>query len=114
MCIRDSPNDYLHIELKERLSRAPARFVLRMVLGCQGDALDDPTKLWDTTRMRVVMGEIVLTGLAGVEGAGAEPLSFNPARVVNGFECLNDLILAARRDAYEYSCLQRGGTGCPV
>jgi catalase len=110
----DLPNDYLHIELRERLSRAPARFVLRMVVGSQGDALDDPTKLWDTTRMRVVMGEIVLIGLAGDGGAGSEPLSFNPARVVNGFECLSDLILAARRDAYEYSCLQRGGSGCPV
>jgi len=110
----DLPNDYLHIELRERLSRAPARFVLRMVVGGQGDALGDPTHLWDTTRMRVVMGEIVLTGLAGDEGAGSERLSFNPARGADGFECLNDRILAARAGAYEYSCLLRRGSGCPV
>jgi len=112
--LSDLPNDYLHVELRERLGRAPARFVLRMVVGNQGDALDDPTKLWDTTRMRVVMGEIVLTGLAGHEGAGSERLSFNPTRVVQGFEGLDDRILAARAGAYEYSCMQRGGSGCPV
>jgi len=107
---QDVFRDYLHAELEERLRRAPARFVLRMVLASQGDALDDPAKSWDTTRMRVVMGELVLTGLI----ADCEGLSFNPTRVVRGFECSDDPVLASRRDAYEYSCRQRGGTGCPV
>lgn len=106
------PKDYLHTELKQRLKRAPARFVLRALVGGQGDALDDPTKGWDTTRLRVVMGELVLTGVAEDAGAAFEPLSFNPTRVVPGFDVSNDPVLMSRGAAYRYSCRQRAGTGC--
>ena len=106
--------DYLRAELGQRLQRGPARFVLRMVLAGQGDALDDPTELWDTTRRRIVMGELVLTGLVDDQETECEQLSFNPTRVVLGFECSEDPVLAARRGAYELSCGQRGGSDCPV
>ena len=46
----DLPDNYLREELGPRMARTPARFVLRMVLAEQGDDLDDPTELWDTTR----------------------------------------------------------------
>jgi catalase len=107
-------DDYLQSELRERLARGPITFVLRMVVAGQGDVLDDPAQLWDTTRQRVVMGELVLTNLVENQLEGCERLSFNPTRVVAGFECSNDPILAARRGAYEYSCQLRGGSGCPV
>jgi catalase len=106
--------DYLHTELRERLGRGPITFVLRMVVASQGDALDDPTQLWDTTRLRVVMGELVLIALVDDQVDQCERLSFNPTRVVPGFECSDDPILHARREAYEYSCRRRGGSGCPV
>ena len=108
-----APN-YLQTELRERLARGPVTFVLRMVIAGQGDALDDPTQLWDTTRQRVVMGEMVLTKLVEDQREDCERLSFNPTRVVAGFECSNDPILAARGGAYEYSCQLRGGSGCPI
>ena len=108
------PEDYLRTELGARLAREPARFVLRMVVAGQGDALDDPTRLWDTTRLRVVMGELFLTGLVADQERECERLSFNPTRVVPGLECSDDPILAARRGAYEYSCALRGGSGCPI
>jgi catalase len=108
------PDDYLRPELAERLHRAPARFVLRMTVAEQGDPLDDPTKWWDTTRLRVVMGELVVTDIAEDQNAGCEKLSFNPTRVVPGFECSDDPILAARGRTYELSCRERGGTGCPI
>ena len=108
------PEDYLHTELKQRLMRAPVRFVLRAVVGGQGDALDDPTVGWDTTRLRLVMGELVLTELAEEGGGASERLSFNPTRVMRGFEVSGDLVLAARGAAYEYSCLERGGVGCQL
>jgi catalase len=107
-------SDYLQTELRERLTRGPITFVLRMVIAGQGDALDDPTQLWDTTRPRVVMGELVLTNLVEDQREDCERLSFNPTRVVAGFECSDDPILAARRGAYEYSCQLRAGSGCPV
>ena len=108
------PEDYLHIELGERLKQGPARFVLRMIVAGQGDALDDPTKLWDTTRLRVVLGELFLTRLVEDQETQCEKLSFNPTRVLEGLECSDDPILAARRGASEYSCRLRSGTGCPV
>ena len=106
--------DYLHTELRERLAREPVRFVLRMVLAGHGDPVDDPTVLWDTTRPRVVLGELVLTALVADQAQGCERLSFNPCRVTPGFACGDDPILRARQAAYEYSCAQRHGTGCPV
>ncbi len=94
------------------MARKATRFVLRMVLAEQGDDLADPTVLWDTTRRRIVMGEMTLTGL--IDDADAEKISFNPTRVVAGFECSDDPVLAARGWTYEYWCGQRGGSGCPV
>ena len=110
----DLPENYLHLELVQRLRREPARFVLRMVVAGEDDDVNDPTKLWDTTRLRVVMGELFITEIVENQEGGCEKLSFNPTRVVPGLECSDDPILAARGDAYQYSCHLRGGSGCPV
>ena len=110
----EPPDDYLRAELTERLARGPARFVLRMSVAGQGDPIDDPTKWWDTSRLRVVMGELVVTAIADDQTADCEALSFNPTRLVPGFEASADPILAARGLAYEHSGHQRGARGCPV
>jgi phospholipase C len=107
-------DQFLHQELRERIKRGPVRFVLRMTVAGQGDALDDPTKVWDTTRLRVVLGELWITDIAADNGSACEHLSFNPTRLAPGIECSDDPVLAARRGAYEYSCRRRGGSGCPV
>ena len=109
-----SKNSYLHQELRNRIKAAPVRFVLRMNIAGQGDDINDPTKVWDTSRKRVVLGELWLTEMAADNGAGCEHLSFNPTRLAPGIECSDDPVLAARRGAYEYSCGLRGGSGCPV
>ena len=108
------PEDYLHQELPERLNREPARFVLRMDVAGQGDEVNDPTQIWDTTRLRVVLGELVVTEVVADQTHGCEKLSFNPTRVAPGLECSDDPILIARGKAYEYSCTLRGGSGCPA
>jgi catalase len=112
--VTDPPPDYLKAELGERLARGPIRFVLRLALAGQGDPLADPAVIWDTTRTRVVLGELALTRLVVDQEAGCERLSFNPTRVVPGLECSDDPILAARGGAYQWSCRERGGSGCPV
>jgi catalase len=106
--------DYLHTELRERLAQAPARFLLQMRIAGQGEVLDDPTVIWDDTQTRIVMGELVLTGLVADQQTDCERLSFNPTRLVPGLECSDDPVLAARRGAYEESCRRRRGIGCPV
>ena len=57
-----SRDEYLFKELEDRLKRWPARFMLMMTIGEEGDALDDPTKPWPGTRVRVAMGTLTLTG----------------------------------------------------
>ncbi len=106
--------EYLRRELPVRLAVEPARFVLRMDVAGQGDEVNDPTIQWDTTRLRVVLGELFITELVPDQERDCERLSFNPTRVVPGLECSDDPILRARGTTYEYSCRERGGADCPV
>src|SRR5438128_3655989 len=105
---------YLFDELRDRLRRWPGRFMLMMTIGEEGDALDDPTKPWPGTRIRVVMGTLTLTEVPvdpeDQEAAG-DRISFNPCRLAPGIEVSKDPILEARLGAYEVSREMRGG--CP-
>jgi catalase len=106
------PRDkYLFEELKNRLRRWPARFMLMMTIGEAGDALDDPTKPWPGTRIRVAMGTLTLTEVPEDQEAAGERISFNPCRLAPGIEVSKDPILEARLGAYEVSREMRGG--CP-
>jgi catalase len=106
------PQDtYLFDELRDRLRRWPARFMLMMTIGEAGDALDDCTKPWPATRMRIEMGTLRLIEVAEDQKADGERISFNPCRLAPGIEASNDPILEARLGAYEVSREMRGG--CP-
>ena len=106
------PRDkYLFEELKSRLRRWPARFMLMMTIGEAGDALDDPTKPWPARRVRVAMGTLTLIKVSEDQEADGERISFNPCRLAPGIEVSNDPILEARLGAYEVSREMRGG--CP-
>lgn len=106
------PRDkYLFEELKSRLQRWPARFLLMMTIGDADDALDDPTKPWPGTRTRIFMGTLKLIKVAEDQEADGERISFNPCRLQHGIEVSGDPILEARRCAYEVSRDMRGG--CP-
>ena len=104
---------FLFDELRERLRRWPARFMLMMTIGEEGDALDDCTKPWPGTRLRIEMGTLTLTEIPEGEdqAAAGERISFNPCRLAPGIEASNDPILEARLGAYEVSREMRGG--CP-
>jgi len=106
------PRDkYLFDELENRLRRWPARFMLMMTIGEAGDALDDPTKPWPGTRIRVAMGTLTLIDVPKDQDAAGERISFNPCRLAPGIEVSEDPILKARLGAYEVSREMRGG--CP-
>jgi catalase len=106
-----SRDKYLFKEIEDRLKRWPARFMLMMTIGEEGDALDDPTKPWPSTRIRIAMGTLTLTEVPENQEAAGERISFNPCRLAPGIEASNDPILEARRSAYEVSRELRGG--CP-
>ena len=104
---------YLHQELRDRLHKWPVEFLLMMTIGEAGDAFDDPTTPWPSSRARVVMGTLRLMAIAEDQQADCERISFNPCRLTPGIELSGDPILAARKDAYEHSREMRGGVSCP-
>ena len=104
---------YLHQELRDRLHKWPVEFLLMMTIGEAGDAFDDPTTPWPSSRARVVMGTLRLMAIAEDQQADCERISFNPCRLTPGIELSGDPILAARKDAYEVSREMRGGVPCP-
>ena len=106
-----SRDKYLFKELEDRLKRWPARFMLMMTIGEEGDALDDCTKPWPGTRLRVAMGTLTLTEVSKDQEEDGERISFNPNRLAHGIDPSNDPILKARLEAYEFSRNKRGG--CP-
>jgi len=107
-----APRDkYLFEELENRLRRWPARFMLMMTIGEADDALEDPTKPWPGTRIRVAMGTLKLIKVSEDQDADGERISFNPCRLAPGIEVSKDPILEARLGAYEVSREMRGG--CP-
>jgi catalase len=68
---------------------------------------------WPMKRKRIVMGTLALTAVAKDQETDSEKISFNPCRLVSGIDLSDDPILAARKDAYEFSRNLRGGTACP-
>ncbi len=104
---------YLHQELRDRLAKWPARFILNMTIGEAGDALHDPTRPWPKRRTTIEMGTLTLTGVCADQKDMAEKIAFNPCRVPDGIELSADPILQARKGVYETSRKMRGGTACP-
>ncbi len=108
------PNDYLHHDLRRRLATGSISFTLNFAIGDAGDRVDDPTHLWQVQRRRISAGVLTLDRILDDQEANCEKVSYNPARLIDGFEASDDKLLAARARAYAYSCGQREGTGCPV
>jgi catalase len=100
--------DYLQREMRERLSRGPARFTLELQIAADGDDPDDPTRNWPEDGRKVIAGTLELTGLAD----GGDELVFDPMRLTDGIEPSRDPILNYRPRAYSESAERRmGGAG---
>jgi catalase len=118
VCPIDDPltaaTDFLSTEMRQRLQVAPARFELKMTIGDDGDAFDDPTKAWPVTRRVVMMGSLYLDRVAEDQELQCERLSYNPMRLIAGIEASDDAILRARGEVYELAAAERAAIGCPV
>ncbi len=109
-----APTDFLSTEMRQRLEVAPARFELKMTIGDDGDAFDDPTRAWPVTRRVVMMGSLYLDRVAEDQDLQCERLSYNPMRLTAGIEASGDEILRARGEVYALAAEERGAIGCPV
>jgi catalase len=99
--------DYLRAELEERLRSGPVAFDLVLVIGEEGDPIDDPTAVWPPERRRVVAGTLEVRSIVDDPEADGEVVVFDPIRVVDGLELPDDPILHARSPAYSVSVSRR-------
>ncbi len=87
-----------------------AAFDLVVILGEEGDPIDDATAIWPADeRERVVAGRIELTGEETSRERDGDVLVFDPTRVTAGIETSDDPILHIRSHAYAESVLRRTG-----
>jgi catalase len=99
--------DYLQEEI---LAREETVFRLVVVLGEEGDAVDDPTVAWPEEREKVEVGRLVLTGPDTERERDGDILVFDPTRVTAGIELSDDPILHFRPRAYSASVERRAAT----
>lgn len=108
---------YLNEELGARVQHWPARFILNMIIGEDGDPLHDPSKPWPRRRKKISMGTLYLTDVPDDPDQKeflATKISFNPGRLLPGLEMSPlDPILELRKRVYERSRELRGGASCP-
>lgn len=109
--VRPAPDgttgNFLNDELRDRLGRGPAEFVLRMQVAEHGDDASDPTTAWPETRRRVVMGHLRVDSVMADQVSGNERLTFDPTRLVPGIDVSDDPTLIARHEVYERSFARR-------
>jgi catalase len=99
--------DYLREEI---LDRDETAFRLVVIVGEEGDPVDDPTAAWPDDRERVEVGRLELTGPETERERDGDILVFDPTRVIDGIELSDDPILRFRPKAYSVSVARRTGT----
>jgi catalase len=101
--------DYLQEEIVERLARGPVRFTLEVQIATPGDPITDPSAAWPSSRRRMPVGTIDITGPETERETGGDVLVFDPSRVLDGIECSEDPVLSFRPSAYSESVKRRTG-----
>jgi catalase len=101
------PSSFLFEELAERLSRGPARFRLLVQLADEGDPVDDGSLPWPEERRQVELGTIAVTSRLADSVAAECRLLFDPARLVDGIELLEDPLPLARSAVYAIAYRRR-------
>ena len=99
--------DFLQQELRERLGRGPARFLLDLQIAAPGDPVDDPATRWPADRQRVQAGTLEVVEVD--DSTDQNSLVFDPARVTDGIELSADPVLRFRPRAYSVSVERRTG-----
>jgi len=101
--------DYLADEIRERIRRGPATFILLLQVAGQGDKIDDPSVAWPDTRKKLELGTITITTSVADSQAAEKKLLFLPGALVPGIEAADPMI-AVRSTAYTISLSRRAQT----
>jgi catalase len=97
---------YLAAEIRDRVSKGPARFNFRVQLAEPGDKIDDPSIAWPETREIVDLGVIEINKAVSESEAAERSLLFNTTALTDGIEAADPMI-QARSDAYLVSYKRR-------
>jgi catalase len=98
--------DYLSKEIRERISRDPVGFRLRLQIAGEGDDLDDPSTTWPDTRRQIELGAIVINQVVADNAAAERTLLFLPGTLPVGIEA-RDPMIEARQASYPISYERR-------
>lgn len=99
--------DYLFDELRERLSRKPARMRLEVQIAGPDDDPDDPSNVWSDDREKVAVGTLEVTA---VDDEADDGIVYDPMRLTDGIEPSNDRALRFRPPVYTLSHARRTGS----
>lgn len=97
------PIGFFEADIEDRVSRAPVKFRLDVILGHPGDPTDDPTKEWPEDREKLTIGYLEIKE----EAPEAEGIMYDPTLMTVGIECSEDQILNFRHEAYNISRQRR-------
>jgi catalase len=101
--------DFLEADLKERVSAAPLRFPLVVMVAGPHDLTADPSKAWPPDREAVAVGTLIVSGVQGERDGACRDIAFDPTVLPDGMQTSDDPFPAARSAAYARSFDKRTG-----
>jgi catalase len=99
--------NYLFDELKERISRGPIEFRIKVQVANDGDVTNDATLRWPEDRKVMELGKIVLNKAVTSDAAEQKRIIFDPIPRVTGIEPSGDPLLELRAAIYLMSGKRR-------
>lgn len=94
------PGDYLEEELENRMAEGPIEFHLNVLIGEEGDSVNDSTVMWADEREKITIGHLSITNKLENQ---ADDVVFDPTVMTNGIACTDDPVLHFRRHVYSVS-----------
>jgi catalase len=95
----NAADDYLSLEIRERVSHGPIRFRFLLQLPESNDVVDDPSIAWPDDRTTVELGTIEITEVAEDNDSAQSALLFLPGALPEGIAPADPMI-QARQDSY--------------
>lgn len=101
--LKAKPNDFLDSEITERARKGPIEWTMFLIIGQEGDPIDNPTIAWPADRQKIKAGTLILTK-AGVDAKGkCDGINFDPNVLSSGIKPSPDPVLQYRSAAYAVS-----------
>ena len=105
------PANFLFDEIKDRISKQPVEFSIRLQLAAAGDVVDDATVQWPEDRPQIDFGTVRLHAIVPDNDAQQRHIIFDPIPRVEGIDPSGDPLLEPRAAVYLMSGRRRRANG---